>query len=397
MLKALIVEDELLARAGLHSLVDWEKLGYELLEDAKDGETALTVIRKFRPHVVFLDINIPCISGLELMTRLHEEGISCKIVVISSYEDYKTVRAALKLGAVDYISKLSLKKDELSNLLQTLNSETERKLSGEDVPGAAESKRGIPAGLGEEFSRGWCMAVPFDPAGGNNSGEKILTSLCEQYLSGRGLVSRGTASGGCLMFLVSCGGPDKKTAEAVRDQIYQILRKPVWIGVSGPWKNPAEREQALNYAKQIETVKFYSPEPGCHIFAEPLPEKQIADMPMAALYRRLETSLGEMKQNSVENAVNQFFELIKGRLSAGDGCPPHPGRCSGDLFPEGPGTGNKHRQYLCYGKQPALPVRHGRGKPGSPAAMVSCLYQELYGRSGRLRKGALFPGFNQNP
>jgi AraC-like DNA-binding protein/CheY-like chemotaxis protein len=312
MLKALIVEDELLARVGLHTLVDWKKLGYELLEDAKDGETALAVIRESRPHVVFLDINIPCISGLELMRRLHEEGIQCKIVVISSYEDYKTVRDALKLGAVDYISKLSLKKEELSTLLQSLRSEMAWCLPGDNVPDTPGGTQygGTLAGLGQEFFQGWCMAVPFASSGGNNSGG-ILASLCEQYLNGRGLVSRAVVSDSCLILLIARGEPDKKTAEAVRDQIYQILHKPVWIGMSGSWKNPAEREPAINRAKQIEAFKFYNTEPVCHIFTDFLPEKNLADMPMAALYRGLETSLEDMEPGSVENAVNRIVDFIK--------------------------------------------------------------------------------------
>jgi AraC-like DNA-binding protein/CheY-like chemotaxis protein len=317
MLKALIVEDELLARVGLHTLVDWKKLGYELLEDVKDGETALTVIRESRPHVVFLDINIPGISGLELMERLHQEGIACRIVVISSYEDYKTVRSAMKLGAVDYISKLSLKKDELSNLLETLKAEAAWDFPGDDnseISGIKQNGGGLtgfPSSAGEEFSTGWGMALPLDHPAGNNSGRNIVAVLCEQFLSGKGLVSKVIAGDSCLLILIARRGPDEKIAGALRDQIHQVLHKPVWIGMSRFWSSPAEREQALNQAKQIETVKFYNPEPVCRMFTGFLGEKKITDMPIAALFRRLETSLEEMEPRTVENTVNRIFDLIK--------------------------------------------------------------------------------------
>ena len=65
--KVLIVEDEILARLGLRQLVDWRKLELELLPDATDGEEALEMIRNSRPDIILLDLNIPRVSGLEIL------------------------------------------------------------------------------------------------------------------------------------------------------------------------------------------------------------------------------------------------------------------------------------------------------------------------------------------
>ena len=59
MMKALIIEDELLARLGMRSLVDWEAMGIRLLEDAADGREALARIEKELPDLILLDLNIP--------------------------------------------------------------------------------------------------------------------------------------------------------------------------------------------------------------------------------------------------------------------------------------------------------------------------------------------------
>ena len=67
MKKVLIVEDEILARLGLRQLVDWKKLDLELLPDATDGEEALEMIRNSRPDIILLDLNIPRVSGLEIL------------------------------------------------------------------------------------------------------------------------------------------------------------------------------------------------------------------------------------------------------------------------------------------------------------------------------------------
>ena len=74
MMKALIVEDELLARVGMRSLINWEELGITLLEDAQDGREALNQIEKEHPDIMLLDLNIPEISGLELL-KIIKKGI----------------------------------------------------------------------------------------------------------------------------------------------------------------------------------------------------------------------------------------------------------------------------------------------------------------------------------
>ena len=74
MKKVLIVEDEILARLGLRQLVDWRKLELELLPDATDGEEALEMIRNSCPDIILLDLNIPKVSGLEILEFLKKEA-----------------------------------------------------------------------------------------------------------------------------------------------------------------------------------------------------------------------------------------------------------------------------------------------------------------------------------
>ena len=69
MKKVLIVEDEILARLGLRQLVDWRKLELELLPDATDGEEALEMIRNSCPDIILFDLNIPKVSGLEILEK----------------------------------------------------------------------------------------------------------------------------------------------------------------------------------------------------------------------------------------------------------------------------------------------------------------------------------------
>ena len=129
MKKVLIVEDEILARLGLRQLVDWRKLELELLPDATDGEEALKMIRNSCPDIILLDLNIPKVSGLEILEFLKKEEMPTKVIVVSCQEEFDVVKKAMKLGAYDYLRKLNLSSDELENILEKCLVETEERIT----------------------------------------------------------------------------------------------------------------------------------------------------------------------------------------------------------------------------------------------------------------------------
>lgn len=123
MLKVLIVDDELLMRKGIQSLIDWEKEGFEICGEAKDGEEALELIRKTGPDIVFTDIVMPRMGGLQLIREALFEYPDIRFVVLSCHNDYEYVREALTLGARDYILKLSMLPKDLVEILHKLSRE----------------------------------------------------------------------------------------------------------------------------------------------------------------------------------------------------------------------------------------------------------------------------------
>ena len=115
--KVLIIEDEILARVGLHQLLDWEALGFILLEDAKDGQEAIQSIENKHPDILLLDLNIPKVNGLQILEYLNKNNLDCKVIVISCNEEFEMVKEAMKLGAYDYLRKLNLSSQELKEIL----------------------------------------------------------------------------------------------------------------------------------------------------------------------------------------------------------------------------------------------------------------------------------------
>lgn len=113
-MKVLIVDDEKMLRIGLKMMIPWEQHGYALCGGAEDGIIALEMITKLEPDIVITDLRMPRMDGLELIQALKSSSrFQGKIVVLSNYDEYELVREALKLGAVDYLLKVTLKPREL--------------------------------------------------------------------------------------------------------------------------------------------------------------------------------------------------------------------------------------------------------------------------------------------
>ena len=121
--KIMIVDDEILVRVGVKSIVDWEKHGYQVVAEAADGEEALPLIGKYQPDIVMTDLVMSPMDGFELITRCKVLYPNVKFVVLSSYNDMDNVKQAMKLGAMDYVFKLKLNEQNIIQILDDLEIE----------------------------------------------------------------------------------------------------------------------------------------------------------------------------------------------------------------------------------------------------------------------------------
>src|SRR5579859_3851688 len=99
MIRVLIVDDEAPARKRMRSLIR-EEADLELVGESGDGVDALAKIRDLRPELVFLDIKLPGMSGLEL-SRILRGDQSPYIVFTNAYSQYAP--DAFNVDACDYL------------------------------------------------------------------------------------------------------------------------------------------------------------------------------------------------------------------------------------------------------------------------------------------------------
>jgi len=102
MAKILIIDDEAPIRSSLREILEYE--GYKVTE-AEDGTQGVKLAAKFTFDVIFCDVKMPRLDGLEVLDLLIEEEVASHVVMISGHGTVDTAVEALKKGAYDFIQK----------------------------------------------------------------------------------------------------------------------------------------------------------------------------------------------------------------------------------------------------------------------------------------------------
>lgn len=120
--QVLIVDDEEIVCRGLARFVKWEKYGFQVAGTAASGEEALSILGKKPIDLIFMDIRMPQMTGLELLKLVKEQYPQTKCVILSGYSDFSYAQEAIRNGASDYLTKPVVLKD-IETLLERLSSE----------------------------------------------------------------------------------------------------------------------------------------------------------------------------------------------------------------------------------------------------------------------------------
>ncbi len=114
--RILVVDDELVIRESLHGWL--RKSGYQV-DTAEGGRAALAMLEKTPYDLLFLDIMMPVMSGIEVLEVVKEDYPQTLVVMITAYGSVQTAVEAMKMGAVDYLMK-PFDPDQLSLLTEKL-------------------------------------------------------------------------------------------------------------------------------------------------------------------------------------------------------------------------------------------------------------------------------------
>jgi DNA-binding response OmpR family regulator len=119
----LVVDDEKNIRTTLRQALEAE--GYQV-STAVSGEDALTKLAESEFNLIFLDIKLPGVSGIEVLRKMRDEGKHAPVVVITAYGTIESAVEAMKMGAIDYLRK-PFSPDQIREIAETVLSRPDLK------------------------------------------------------------------------------------------------------------------------------------------------------------------------------------------------------------------------------------------------------------------------------
>lgn len=103
MITSIIIDDEPKARVVLNAIIEQYCPDVQVIASCSDLPTSIKAIKKFKPDLIFLDIEMPGHSGLELLDFFDEDEISFGIIFTTAYNEYAL--QAFRFSAIDYLLK----------------------------------------------------------------------------------------------------------------------------------------------------------------------------------------------------------------------------------------------------------------------------------------------------
>lgn len=123
-MRIIVVENEQRAREGIIHLIETLSQDCEVVARASNGETGLELIVQLEPDVVFTDIKMPYMDGVELIRAVRSRGFETEFVVVSAYADFKMAQQCISLDVAGYLLK-PLTRSDMETALDRLRARLE--------------------------------------------------------------------------------------------------------------------------------------------------------------------------------------------------------------------------------------------------------------------------------
>lgn len=120
LIKLYLVDDEVMAIDYFKGLVKKVSSLYSIVGEALNGSIALMEIRNLKPDIIFIDISMPVMNGLQLSEKILKENKMQKIVLLTSYRDFDYIKKGMEVGITSYMLKNELSKESLKKEIEKI-------------------------------------------------------------------------------------------------------------------------------------------------------------------------------------------------------------------------------------------------------------------------------------
>lgn len=132
MVRILLVDDEPFIVQGLKAMLEQGKTDCEVIGEAANGKEAVDFLKQRDVDLIIADIQMPVMSGIELLEKIREEKISdAYFVVLSGYSDFQYAQQALRYKCMDYVLK-PVKQEELEQIIRQVENLNRKKEEQEE-------------------------------------------------------------------------------------------------------------------------------------------------------------------------------------------------------------------------------------------------------------------------
>ncbi|WP_195543256.1 response regulator [Massiliimalia timonensis] len=125
-LKVLFVDDESIVISDLLTLIDWEKNRCRVEGWANGVPQAIKLVKQYRPDLVFMDISLPGMDGIELSQNIKKIIPSVTIIILSGYMDFSYAQRAIDVGVFTYLVKHELTPEKLESTIAKVHQKIQK-------------------------------------------------------------------------------------------------------------------------------------------------------------------------------------------------------------------------------------------------------------------------------
>lgn len=264
-MKILIVDDEPLVRRGLISTLTQlkDEFGITDMTEASNGLKAVEFLKENRYDLVFTDIKMPQLDGIELLHWLSGSGLSPSIAVLSCYDDYIYVREAFRNNVLDYILKYDIDIQIIRDLLK--KAETSRQNANMAAVRQAVDETDYGAELQENlFTRVYRIVINSGDAGQDRSKSRTLLHRIAACLNITSTITVWPLTGGAFLCIVQEALKDgfmKDTDRLSPLTSGQDLTLDTWgisIGMSRIYKGKRYLREQISESENALSFSFFT-------------------------------------------------------------------------------------------------------------------------------------------
>ena len=290
MYRVLLIDDERLVLASLRRRIPWESCGFTVCGQACSAREGLKKIRELQPELVFTDIRMPGVSGLDLIQQAGTEFPQVRFVVISGYSGFEYAKRVIEYGVLGFCVK-PFDEEEIKILLGNIRRQLDARIPTAPAVSSAAFRPGdspqrvdrelADLGISPETPK-WVLELLGDEPVPQIQGDSQTRWWALPAAGGRCFLLAGAAAADDAARIFSgCSG---------------VVRS----GVSGPFSSGEELERAALEAR-VAAYGYFFGHPGFHRFQGRMESPELSE-----LLRTLRSAFSARDLGGIQKAAETF-------------------------------------------------------------------------------------------